>query len=720
MKGLPELLSPAGSEEALRAAVAAGADAVYLGGGGFNARAYAPNFAGEKMESAIAYCHTFGVKVYVTLNTLLFDRECEEFVHYAAELSRMGADAVIVADLGGVRLLRRYVPDLPVHISTQAGVHSAAGAAEMARLGACRVVLARELSLADITTLTTHAPVETEVFLHGALCVCHSGQCLFSSLVGGRSGNRGECAQPCRLPYNDGRYLLSLRDLSLSSHVPALIDAGVASLKIEGRMKSAAYVYGVTSLYRRLLDERRAATPEENARLAALFSRGGFTDGYFTGRPASPMTGVRSEADKEASRAEEARILPTIPDRKSPLCASALIEEGCPATLTLWDGYGHRVTVTGECPLPARSAPLTDDAVRARLARLGGTPFSLRETDISLSLGEGLNLSPAALNALRRAGVEALTAALTARRAEVAAPPYRPAPAGPGKPFPTVLSCRTTAQAAALRPLCRCGELIFLPLYVSCEENVWADGVALPPVVSDHERPAVLAMMEKARAAGVRYALLPGLGLLSAARECGFELIGDFRLNVTNRESAALLRDLGIGHFLLSPELTLPQIRDIGDGAAVVYGRIPLMLTERCFTRENFGCASCGRAALVDRRGVRFPLLQEYPHRHLVLNSVPTYMGDRRDQLAAAHLFGEVFLFTVESPDEATRVFRNYREGRPCPGECRRIARAPVAAPDRAEKPARPPDGKKPPRPAPAARRAAGKRTPYPKKGKRS
>lgn len=202
MKGLPELLSPAGSEEALRAAVAAGADAVYLGGGGFNARAYAPNFAGEKMENAIAYCHTFGVKVYVTLNTLLFDRECEEFVHYAAELSRMGADAVIVADLGGVRLLRRHVPDLPVHISTQAGVHSAAGAAEMARLGACRVVLARELSLADITALTTHAPVETEVFLHGALCVCHSGQCLFSSLVGGRSGNRGECAQPCRLPYN--------------------------------------------------------------------------------------------------------------------------------------------------------------------------------------------------------------------------------------------------------------------------------------------------------------------------------------------------------------------------------------------------------------------------------------------------------------------------------------------------------------------------------------
>ena len=289
---LPELLAPAGSFDALLAAVAAGADAVYVGGKRFGARAYAKNFDIEELALAVNYCHLRGVKLYVTLNTLIFDKEMADAVAYAKELYRIGVDALIIADVGAVAEIRRCVPDLPLHASTQMSLHSAAGVDMAEKMGCERAVVARELSLSDIKTVVEKTGVEIEVFLHGALCVCHSGQCLFSSLVGGRSGNRGECAQPCRLPYN-GKYPLSLRDLSLSLHITELIESGVASLKIEGRMKSPDYVYGVTKIYRRLLDERRNSTAAERAELKRLFSRGDFTDGYLTGKIKEPMAKKR-------------------------------------------------------------------------------------------------------------------------------------------------------------------------------------------------------------------------------------------------------------------------------------------------------------------------------------------------------------------------------------------------------------------------------------------
>ena len=277
---LPELLAPAGDFECLVAAVEAGADAVYVGGRLYSARAYAKNFDIEELDRAVSYCHLHGVKLYVTLNTLLYNNELQAAVEYADELWRIGVDALIVADLGLIRALREELPELELHASTQMSVHNVRGADVAASLGTSRVVLARELSLSDIKAVTAGCKPEVEIFLHGALCVCHSGQCLFSSLVGGRSGNRGECAQPCRLPYNGGKYPLSLKDLSLAAHGPALIDSGVASLKIEGRMKAPSYVYTVTSIYRKLLDERRSATAEEARELARAFSRDGFTDGY--------------------------------------------------------------------------------------------------------------------------------------------------------------------------------------------------------------------------------------------------------------------------------------------------------------------------------------------------------------------------------------------------------------------------------------------------------
>ena len=252
---LPELLSPAGSLKALMAAIDGGADAVYFGAPDFNARIRAQNFSDGELEEAFRLCHAYGVKAYVTLNTLVLDREAENFVRTAEKIYRMGADAAIVADLGGAAYLKKYLPELELHASTQMSCHSAAGAVELAKLGFSRVVCARELSYENICSITENSPVEIEMFVHGALCVSHSGQCLFSSLVGGRSGNRGECAQPCRLPFSVGgkeKYPLSLKDLCLAPYIPQIIDSGVASLKIEGRMKSPEYVRAVTSVYRRL------------------------------------------------------------------------------------------------------------------------------------------------------------------------------------------------------------------------------------------------------------------------------------------------------------------------------------------------------------------------------------------------------------------------------------------------------------------------------------
>ena len=296
---VPELLCPCGGEQALRAAVFGGADAVYLGGTAFNARMNAGNFDKASLERSVAFCHSRGVRVYVTLNTLVTDRMIPEALDFAAFLYNIGVDALIVADCGLSLLIRERIPDFELHASTQFSVHSLDGVRWLADQGFRRAVVARELSRRSLETICRESPIEIEVFVHGALCACHSGQCLMSSFLGGRSGNRGECAQPCRMSYN-GAHPLSLKDLCLAGHIEELISIGAASLKIEGRMKSPAYVYNVTLVYRRLLDERRNADEKEIAALARVFSRGGFTDGYFTGR-LKDMSGVRSEADKRAS-----------------------------------------------------------------------------------------------------------------------------------------------------------------------------------------------------------------------------------------------------------------------------------------------------------------------------------------------------------------------------------------------------------------------------------
>lgn len=692
---LPELLAPAGSREALYAAVEGGADAVYVGGKSFNARAYADNFDSEALADAVRYCHLHGVRLYVTVNTLIYDREMDELLAYAGELYRIGVDALIIADLGAVRRIRQQLPQLELHASTQMSIHNLPGAEAAYDMGCCRVVLARETSLRDIAHIVEHARAECEIFLHGALCVSHSGQCLFSAMVGGRSGNRGECAQPCRLPYNGG-HPLSLCDLALAGHVRALIDSGVCSLKIEGRMKSPAYVYGVTRMYRRLLDEGRDATRAELSELAALFSRGGFTDGYLIGHPEGRMTGVRSEDDKAKTRRLSENV--SFSGRPHPVRAEVCLRAGIPARMTLMDGV-RQATVSGAVPAPAQRAPLCEEEVKARLCKMGNTALSLSPEALTLTLDEGINLSPAALNALRREAAQAFEALAQAplspappMPSQDGMPPVTATPWRPDVVTHTVLFLRREVAETLLQTspeLLAPFDVLFVPLYeyrhLSAAARQHIRGVYLPPVLMDSELPSATEELHAAKAAGATAALVGNLGAIYLTRGMGFTLYGDFRLNITNRESRRAVQSLGVIAPQLSPELTLPMARVAGEGEGgeLVLGRQPLMLTERCFVRENQGCRACGHAILTDRRGARFPILREHPHRNLILNAAITYVGDRQWELDRAQIRRRHFLFTTETAEEVAALLRHYRAQEPLPPDpacpVRRIGVRPTA-----------------------------------------
>ncbi len=670
MNRLPELLCPAGSPDALDAAIVGGADAVYLGGAAFNARMNAHNFGGDALRSAVLRAHSYGVKVYLTLNTLVTDREMNALLDAAQDAARIGVDALIVADLGAAAAIHRVIPSLELHASTQMSGHNADMAKKLFDLGYSRMVIARETPAKDLFESVKRSPIEIEMFIHGALCVSHSGQCLFSSLVGGRSGNRGECAQPCRLPYTcegsqkgKNAYPLSLKDLSLAAHVPELIASGVRSLKIEGRMKSSEYVRDTARIWRRLLDERRAATPDEMRALADAFSRGGFTDGYWQERIDRRMLGVRSDADKSISKTLEPFTGIT---RKLPVDFAATMLSDTPMTLTVSDGI-RSVTVTGDIPQTAINAPLSREVVIRNLSKLGGTPYELRS--ISVELSDGLMVPISHLNDLRRRAIAAWSGenTLLEHRFEAHVPQI------PSKERQPLRTARFYSNEQ-ITPLARSFfDRIYLPLG---KESSNTDGVVLPPVIFERELSRVLEMLQKARASGVRYALVGNMGHLEIVQKAGLIPVGDFRLNITNQETVCELEKMGFHSSILSPELTLPQARDIGgDTALIVYGRIPLMTLEKCVGKEVADCNACreNRLTLKDRRGVSFPVLREWEHRNVVYNSLPTSMSDRLDALSRAGIVSQHFLFSTETPHEVDEVIEAFLHARPIKGQVRRI-----------------------------------------------
>lgn len=684
-KSLPELLLPAGSFDALVAAVRGGADAVYVGREKFGARAYARNFTDEELRRAVVYCHLHGVKIYLTLNTLLYENELDEAVEVARSAWQMGVDALIVCDVGLIIRIKKEGIEIPLHASTQMSVHNSFGADEAYRLGCERVVLARELSRENIELTTERCRAETEVFLHGALCVCHSGQCLFSSLVGGRSGNRGECAQPCRLPFDTG-YTLSLSDLCLAGHITELIDTGVASLKIEGRMKSAEYVFGVAKIYRRLLDERRNATVGEIKALEKLFSRGGFTDGYFKDDKFSKMEGVRTEEDKRLSREVEEEDF--TPDRIK-VRAKARVKYGEPCEFSII-GANRSVTVTGDIPERAISSPLSHSEVISRLSKMGATFLSLDESDIELELDGDVNMSKKSLNELRRSAAQAFESCYSIPQKSGNVQDFSWQDGTVSEDFITknVKRSATFYNPALYDAFCKSDrkdyfDVSFVPLDKFKLSKTLALGVALPPVITEGEIREVRAMLEEAVKSGAKYALISNIGHLSLIKDTGLLGYGDFRLNVTNSDSLGFWQarlPLGV---VLSAELDFSDLCGMR-GSVITFGRIPLMITERCFIRNKCSCKfdtecpavrnSVNNALLKDRRGAEFPVLCEYGHRNIIFNSVPTYLGDMTGKLTRSDV-GEHFIFSCEDGKNAIKLFDAYKSGVKPTGVFRRLGR---------------------------------------------
>lgn len=673
-----ELLAPAGSMEALRAAVCNGADAVYLGADTFNARINARNFSAADLQEAVVYCHVRGVKVHLTLNTLVLDREMPR----AAELIRLaascGVDAFIVQDLGMVLLCRQLAPDVPIHASTQMSIHSLEGVMEAAALGCSRVVLARELPAEEIAHICKKSPVEIEVFVHGALCMCYSGQCYLSSVIGRRSGNRGQCAQPCRLPYGYGRfestrYPLSLKDNCLAGELDELRRMGVASIKIEGRMKRPEYVAIVTRAYRTVLNGGKLM-PSDLQELETAFSRQGFTDGYFRGQTGSDMFGRRQEGEDTADLFASARATYEQGEpQRIGVRFYAMIRRGEPAQLAVEDPDGNLCRARGPVPEQAVYRSLTPQDLEQQLKKTGGTPYLC--TAVRSSLDPDLMLPASAINAMRRDVIAELTAkrgrAAPARLNAYDEPPRYDGIAG--EPQLTI-AVRTAGQITSRMlsmkptvlyvPLSELAEHPDLPQRVSVETQLAA---ILPRVIWSGELIPIARQLRTVYEMGVRQVLAGNLGQLHIARAAGFAIRGDFGLNIVNSRAMRYLREQGLDSQLLSFELTLPQIRDISKAVPaelLIYGRLPLMLMENCVMKNRTGICACqtGTVRLVDRVGEEFPIVKDPGTcRNVLLNGKKLYLLDRKDALRGMGLWALRLQFTTENPGEIDKVLMDYQ-----------------------------------------------------------
>ena len=683
-----ELLAPAGSMEALHAAVQNGADAVYLGSGSFNARQGAKNFTPQMLTEAVKYCHVRGVAVHLTLNTLVSDRELNEVCTLIRSAAVSNVDAFIVQDLGVVSLCRQIAPHIPIHGSTQMTVHSLPGVLFLAAMGLSRAVLSRELSRDDIHYITKNSPIEIEVFGHGALCMCYSGQCYLSAAIGGRSGNRGRCAQPCRQKYGYGRvdnhYPLSLKDNCLLEHLQELSKMGVASLKLEGRMKRPEYVAAVTGVYRRAIDGEPVSR-EMMETLSAAFNRQGFTDGYYTGHTGSDMFGVREDKYDDARWLSQIRT--TYETAENPLVDVSMhvVLTRQETSLTVTDAQGRRCHVAGAPAELARTTPLTEDALRLRLSKMGGTPY--RCAAFSAVVEDGLTVSAAAVNAMRRDALSQLTALRARRDTPMLRRPAKPAhfPGAKGSPAPVVQVTsrdQITDKLLKLKPAS-----LYVPLHILAQDPIFCHELnrkvkvtaVLPRIVKDHEMDLIREDLRTVRKMGVRDALVGNLGLLLPVRELGFSIRGDYGLNLYNSLSVNLMKELELKSATLSFEMTLAQIRDVSKAVPCeifAYGRLPLMVTENCLTRGRTGSCTCNLnlGKLVDRTGAEFPIIKDGGKcRSILLNGKKLNWLDRQKDLDRLGLWAIRLYFTTESAREVDNVLAAYLDPPPFdPGACTR------------------------------------------------
>ncbi len=683
-----ELLAPAGSMEALRAAVQNGANAVYLGSGTFNARQGAKNFTPQMLTEAVKYCHVRGVAVHLTLNTLVSDKETGEVCDLIRRASDAGVDAFIVQDLGVIQLCRQIAPKVPLHGSTQMTIHNLPGVLLCAAWGLSRVVLSRELSREEIRYICAGSPIEIEVFGHGALCMSYSGQCYLSAAIGGRSGNRGRCAQPCRQSYGYGRwankYPLSLKDNCLIHYLKDLDAMGVASLKLEGRMKRPEYVATVTAVYRQALDQGNV-TRDMMTALTTAFNRQGFTDGYYAGRTGGDMFGIREDRSENQKWLQEARLsYENTESSLVPVTFRAVITERS-STLTVTDPEGRSCKAEGPRPEAARSMELTPDALASRLAKTGGTPY--RCTDVHAEIAPGMTLSAAAINAMRRDALNQLTALRARRESVVCKRPSR-IPHYPGSRTAPELTIQITAREQITgRVIKMQPSVLYVPLHILSEDPAFCQDLArrvhvcavLPRILHDGQMQRLKQDLATIRDLGIREVLVGNLGLLLPVREARLHIRGDFGLNLYNSAAVNVARDLQLRSATLSFEMTLPQIRDVSKGVPceiLVYGRLPLMVTENCLIKGRTGECAChlGPTRLMDKTGAEFPVIKDgNACRSILLNGKKLNLLDRQDDLARLGLWAVRLYFTTENPREVDQILASYRNPQPFdPGACTR------------------------------------------------
>lgn len=664
-----EILAPAGGEAQLRAAVLCGADAVYLGLRGFNARAGAENFDENTLPQTVGWCHARGVRVYVTLNTLVTDRELPQWLHSLDAVAAAGVDGVLVQDLGLAKIIRQRYPTLPLHASTQMTIHNLAGARLLEEMGFAQVVLARELSKEEIAAICAGTSMRCEVFVHGALCMSVSGQCYLSSVLGERSGNRGRCAQPCRLDFKShGRgYALSLKDLTLTDRLRELEALGVASFKIEGRLKRPEYVAAAVTVCRQSL----AGEVPDLETLQSVFSRSGFTDGYYTARRDLTMFGTRTREDAAAAAAVLGKLSALTRNEvgRLPVDMVLTMAPGEPATLAVTDGT-HRVEVAGEVPQTALTRPTDEELARRALEKCGGTPFYLQ--NLTCHIGEGLMLPLSALNRLRAAALTALAEA----RSVVVPYPQAPAAAGElaGRARPAGaprLGCRLAA-AAQMTPAIRRGSgRLSLPLHELAERPELLETGAerwvaeLPAFCAPQQEEAVMRALRKLKEQGLTAALCGNMGSLLMAREAGLRIIGDYGLNIINSPAAQQAAALGCDEITLSFECERNAARNIHSPVpigVIAYGRLPLMLLRNCPGKTAAGCGDCrGINHITDRRGEDFPLqCQNRQYTHL-LNPRPLFLSDRLPEWDFCDFL--TLRFTTETPAECDAILEMYQTG---------------------------------------------------------
>ena len=683
-----ELLAPAGSMEALRAAVQNGANAVYLGCGTFNARQSAKNFTPQTLAEAVKYCHIRGVAVHLTLNTLVSDREMEECTALIRHAAECGVDAFIVQDLGVLHMCRKIAPMVPVHGSTQMTVHNLPGVLLCAAWGLSRVVLSRELSWEEIRYICKNSPIEIEVFAHGALCMSYSGQCYLSAAIGGRSGNRGRCAQPCRQCYGysrrENKYPLSLKDNCLVNHLKELQDMGVASLKLEGRMKRPEYVAAVTDVYRKALDTGEVSRPMMEALLKA-FNRQGFTDGYYTGKTGKQMFGVREEKAEDAAWLRLARQ--SYEAVENPLVEvrfHALVDHDR-SCLTVTDPEGRSCTVEGPVPELARTQLLQEKDLAERLSKTGGTPYRCGEVEAEIK--PGLTLSAASINAMRRDALNQLTAIRGRRDTRLLVRPrkmthfsgYREQP---GFTIQVTSREQITPKVLKMEPA-----VLYVPLHILAADEPFTKqltkrvnvAAVLPRIVHDKQLPQIRNQLQDVSSWGVKEALVGNLGLLLPVREAGMDIRGDFGLNLYNSVSMQMARDLELQSALVSFEMTLPQVRDLSKAVPTEllgYGRMPLMVTENCLIRGRSGECAChlGTTRLVDKTGADFPVIRDGDScRSVLLNGKKLNWLDRKNDLNKLGIWAIRLYFTTENPKEVDYVLSSCITPVPFdPGACTR------------------------------------------------